>query len=95
MIDALAAAGIHEHVTIHGLRRTFNNLVRQVASGEVVRAMTGHVTERMTEHYSHVGANEKHDAVRRALGLVARSATESGDASGDRARPHPLEHRSV
>ena len=31
-----------------------NNLLRQVAQGEVVRAVTGHVTERMTEHYSHV-----------------------------------------
>jgi hypothetical protein len=41
-------------IPVHGFRRTFNNLPRQVASGEVVRSMTGHVTERMTEHYSHV-----------------------------------------
>jgi integrase len=38
---ALAACGITRRQTIHGLRRTFNNLVRQVASGEVVRSMTG------------------------------------------------------
>jgi integrase len=37
-------------LTIHGLRRTLNNLLRQQAQGEVVRSVTGHVTERMTEH---------------------------------------------
>lgn len=68
---ALRAAGIHRRQTIHGLRRTFNNLVRQVASGEVVRSMTGHVTEKMTEHYSHVDHSEKSRAVIRAFGELA------------------------
>ena len=56
---ALEAAGVERRVTFHGLRRTFNNLARQTASGQVVRAITGHVTEAMTEHYSHVGGEEK------------------------------------
>jgi integrase len=64
---ALAEAGIKKRFTIHGFRRTFNNLLRQATSGEVVRSMTGHVTERMTEHYSHVDADEKRAAVRLAL----------------------------
>ena len=63
---ALAAAGIEQRFSVHGFRRTFNNLLRQATTGEVVRSMTGHVTERMTEHYSHAGANEKRTAVVRA-----------------------------
>lgn len=50
----LTTAGVEDHFTVHGFRRTLNNLMRQVATGEVVRSITGHVTERMTEHYSHV-----------------------------------------
>lgn len=76
---ALAAAGIERRFTVHGFRRTFNNLVRQVAAGEVVRSMTGHVTEEMTEHYSHIGVDEKRSAVQQALRLV----TGGGDRGGD------------
>ena len=76
---ALAAAGVTRRQTVHGLRRTFNDLVRQVASGEVVRAMTGHVTERMTEHYSHVAATEKAAAVARVFRVIA-----GGDATPER-----------
>jgi hypothetical protein len=41
-----------------------------VASGEVARAITGHVTQRMTEHYSHVDVGEKKAAVEGMLKLV-------------------------
>jgi hypothetical protein len=56
---AIERAGITKRVTVHGLRRTFNNLSRQVAGAIVTRAITGHVTEEMTEHYSHVDRAEK------------------------------------
>ncbi len=75
---ALAAAGIKRRQTIHGLRRTFNDLLCQVASGEVVRSMTGHSTQQMTEHYSHIANSEKAGAVVRAFGDLA-----GGDAGGD------------
>ena len=68
---ALAAADIEKRLTPHGLRRTFNNLTRQFAAGEVVRAMTGHVTEAMTFHYSHVELREKQEAVDKVLATVA------------------------
>ena len=55
----LVRAGITKRVSVHGLRRTFNNLSRQVAGVIVTRASTGHVTEEMTEHYSHVDRAEK------------------------------------
>jgi integrase len=79
----LKAAKVERHVTVHGLRRTFNNLVRQVTTGEVVRSMTGHVTERMTEHYSHVGNEEKQAAVAKVLVLVSNAA-EGADRGADR-----------
>ena len=51
--------GITRRFTVHGFRRTFNNIARQVAGEIVTRSITGHVTQAMTEHYSHVGREEK------------------------------------
>lgn len=70
MQAALAKAQVSHRVTPHGLRRTLNNLVRQVASGEVVRSITGHSSEAMTDHYSHVSSAEKSSAVARVIELV-------------------------
>jgi integrase len=78
-LNAVDADGI-DHLTVHGLRRTMNNLLRQVTHGEVVRAVTGHVTERMTEHYSHVGQSEKAAAVAQVVSLVRLTA--SGTSGG-------------
>jgi integrase len=66
----LEAAGITRRVTLHGLRRTFNNLSRQVAGEIVTRSMTGHVTHQMTEHYSFVEPAEKRAALASILQLV-------------------------
>jgi integrase len=54
----------------HGLRRTYNNLLRQVAEGAVVRSIVGHTTEAMTEHYSVISLNEKRAAAGKVLELV-------------------------
>ncbi|HEY4057076.1 MAG TPA: site-specific integrase [Kofleriaceae bacterium] len=56
-------------VTTHGLRRTFNNLARQSTSREVLKSITGHTTDAMVEHYSHVGTEEK--------AVVSRSVAEA------------------
>jgi len=53
-------------VTAHGMRRTFNNEGRLVASTLVLQSITGHSTDAMTAHYSMVGAEEK-AAVSRAV----------------------------
>ena len=90
LLVALEAAGLEGHLTTHGLRRTFNDLMRQVSSGEVVRSIMGHVTERMTEHYSHVRSDEKADAVARILRLVHPSAkvgTQVGTSRRNGKRP--------
>lgn len=73
---ACAAAGV-VRVTTHGLRRTFNNTGRQVGDREAVKATTGHATDEMLSHYSHVSADEKHElarAVAARLGVLKVSA---------------------
>ena len=73
-----ARAGLDKHVTAHTMRRTFNNLARQAAGDIVARAMTGHSTEAMTEHYSHVTLEEKTRAITKVLGFVVGVGPELG-----------------
>jgi integrase len=63
-------AGVKKHITAHTMRRTFNNLARQAAGEIVTRAMTGHMTPAMTEHYSQVTLAEKTKALENALGAL-------------------------
>lgn len=68
-------AGISHRFSVHGFRRTFNNLVRKVAEGVVVRSTTGHASEDMTDHYSWVDAEEKRSAVASIVALVQSAAS--------------------
>lgn len=86
---ALATAGVRRRVTIHGMRRTLNNELRKRADHMVVRAITGHVTEGMTEHYSHVALEEKTAAlatldVARLVGPTSDGCVSSGVISRGR-----------
>lgn len=74
MHRACAAAGV-PYTTPHGLRRTFNNLARKVASAQVVKSITGHATDAMLEHYSLIGVEEKAEVVHLVMALVSASAT--------------------
>lgn len=60
-------------ITPHGLRHTGNDLLRRVASREVVMSITGHSTPAMHSHYSHVDQNEKAQAVGKVIELVTKS----------------------
>lgn len=70
---SLNRAGLGIHLTTHGLRRTFNDLARRLATGQVVRAMLGHTTEAMTGHYSVVDADEKHIVQKEVIRLSLHS----------------------
>jgi integrase len=49
----IEAIGLTQRFTVHGLRRTFNDLARRAGADRIViRCLTGHVTEKMREHYS-------------------------------------------
>ena len=48
-----------------------NNLLRETAGEIAARATVGHATQEMTEHHSHVTADEKAAAQQSALGSLA------------------------
>jgi len=86
---ALARAGIAKRVTVHGLRRTFNNLSRQVAGNIVTRAITGHVTDEMTEHYSHVDCAAKLRAADQVVALAGLRAPANDNTAAEAAPTAP------
>jgi len=76
----IAKAGIDKRFTVHGLRYTFNDLVRRANVDPIVRrALLGHVTEEMQRHYSNVGLDEKRAAV---AGVIAMVPAESPNSWG-------------
>ncbi len=75
-------AGIDSRLTTHGLRRTFNDLARRYVKGVVLRSVLGHSDERMTDHYSNVGLEEK-----RAVSTAVVKAVRSKEKRRDQAKP--------
>jgi len=66
-----ALIGLEMSFTPRGLRRTFNDLAR-AASVEalVTKSISGHVTDRMREHYSTVHLVEQRESIGAVLRLV-------------------------
>jgi integrase len=61
--DASRAAGLTRGPSAHWFRHTMSNLLRLHTTGQVQRSVTGHSTEAMSEHYSHVSLDEKRVAI--------------------------------
>jgi integrase len=80
-----ALIGLGMHFTPSGLRRTFNDLARaaQVES-LVTRSISGHLTDRMREHYSTVTPVEQRESIGRVINLVrpAPDAVRDGAPGG-------------
>lgn len=87
----LKAAKIEKHLSPHGMRWTFSNLMRQAQVDTVVlHATIGHNSDRMTEHYSHVTKAEKMAAVDRLVEVVLpdkNSPNASPDCRSDGSAP--------
>jgi integrase len=83
----LKHAGIFKRVTIHGLRRTATDLLRLAAvDPTAAKAIIGHTTDRMREHYSSVSADEARGIGARLIQLVpAVRANSSGGVTEDHA----------
>ena len=83
---ALAASKLDEdRFTVHGLRRTFNDLLRLAEVDETTKGALTAQTQRMREHYSTVAVEEFRAALRKAVGKVkteVRSEGVSGLVSG-------------
>lgn len=76
--------GLKKKFTPRGMRRTFNDLAR-VANVEAVvtKSISGHLTERMREHYSSVTPAEQRESIGRVvLRLVPPVSSESGVPGG-------------
>lgn len=89
-LDELASdpqTAVGRKVSAHRFRHTLNDLVRQLESGHVARAITGHTTEEMTEHYSFVGLGERMGAVSGIATLVIPAGTSTGTSSPERKNP--------
>jgi len=90
-----ALVGLDMRFTPRGLRRTFNDLAR-VAEVEslVTRSISGHLTDRMREHYSTVTPVEQRESIGRVLRLVRPGDDGAGPSAGsnDRQAQHDAPH---
>lgn len=78
-LKVLKHARIEKHVTLHGLRRTATDLLRRAAVDPVTaKAIIGHMTERMRQHYSSVGQDEAVGAGALLVSLVPAVAGPKG-----------------
>jgi integrase len=87
--EICAAAGIKKRFTVHGVRRTGARLYREVADTSVAKAIAGHVTDEMHQHYAPASARELRKAGERAAEML--KLNETGDRTGDpkSTTPHP------
>jgi hypothetical protein len=70
-------------------RRTFNDLARAASIEAIVtRSISGHLTERMHEHYSTVRGPEQREGIARVLHLMT---AVNADASGTQGGMHAAE----
>jgi integrase len=81
-----------KQVTQRALRRTFNDLARAAQVSDLVtRSISGHLTERMQQHYSTVNAAEQRDALAKVIRLfdpkVPATCAPGGEGSGEGPRP--------
>jgi integrase len=84
--------GLKKNLTPRGMRRTFNDVAR-VAKVEslVTKSISGHLTDRMKDHYSTVSPGEQRESIGRVLRLVRSGAPASVTASSDGASAPLLE----
>lgn len=75
---ACVALGIEQRLTSHGLRRSMTDLLRLAKVDPVIaKAIVGHSTDRMREHYSTVSEAEARHAAEAVENLLFLGATES------------------
>ncbi|HKO92429.1 MAG TPA: hypothetical protein VJU61_14805 [Polyangiaceae bacterium] len=59
------------HFTQRGMRRTFNDLMRAAEEEAIVtRSISGHLTERMQDHYSTVSGSEQRTSIAKVIALM-------------------------
>jgi hypothetical protein len=83
--EVAKAIGLKSKFTQSGLRRTFNDLARAAhIEGVVTKSISGHLTERMHEHYSTVAPIEQRESLAKVIQLT-RATAPSGEHGGEHA----------
>ena len=54
------------NLTFHGFRHFFNSTIRGTVSDDILRLQTGHLDEKMTDHYDHM-TDERGEQLRKAV----------------------------
>jgi integrase len=88
---ALKDAGLTKRITPHMMRKLFNDVLRTSGVDKVTRkAITGHVTDEMTEHDSRVRLDEKRTAMEAAaMQLRGEKVDFLVDSSGENEKGRP------
>lgn len=90
------AMGMTVRFTPHGMRRTYNNLLRQASEdGVLVRSIIGHVDERMTARYSVLGMQEKQRVAQQVYDTVDRAAADTGRPPAPAKVPEGVNEKEV
>jgi integrase len=80
--DVAQEMGLGKRFTQRGLRRTFNDLARAArVDALVTRSISGHLTERMQDHYSTVNADEQRQGIAKVIELTRARAKRQAEAS--------------
>ncbi len=87
MRAAAAEAGLEQVPSAHWLRRSINRLLRQQAQERISKAILGHVTDRMGEHYDHVKTDEKRAAVVSIFASHLKKPDATPDSLPSRSNP--------
>jgi hypothetical protein len=90
--------GLTKDLSPRGMRRTFNDVARAAkVESLVTKSISGHLTDRMKDHYSTVSPGEQRESIGRVLRLVRSDApltsTQSGAASGAEGGPSGAESK--
>ena len=65
------------------MRRTFNDLARAAkVESLVTKSISGHLTDRMKDHYSTVSPIEQRESIGRVLRLVVRAGVTTQEPTG-------------
>lgn len=91
------AAGLEKRFTPRGMRRTFNDLARRAKlENIVIKSVSGHLTDRMKQHYSTVGDEEQREGIGLVLSRVkaegveiVKSTARTADAATTASEPSP------
>jgi integrase len=92
--------GVKKNITPRAMRRTFNDVARAAkVESLVTKSISGHLTDRMKDHYSTVSPIEQRESIGRVLRLVRTDvplpAEQSGAASGAEGAPSGAESREA